>query len=55
MNINQRKFTEHLIKCAEAELREAIQAKNVERTDILLARINAYRMTLEENDNDLPR
>ena len=24
--------------------------KNIERMDILLARINAYRMTLEEND-----
>lgn len=55
MNDNQLKFTQHLIKCAEAELREAIQAKNIERTDLLLARINAYRMTLEENDNDLTR
>lgn len=54
MNDNQIKFTEHLIQCAEAELREAIQAKNIERTDILLARINAYRQTLEENDNDIP-
>lgn len=51
MNDNQRKFTEHLIQCAEAELREAIQVKNVERTDLLLARINAYRMTLEENED----